>query len=131
MTFIVVILLVRKYQFLGTSTLQFLPIVITFVSRCVRVCKCVCVCVSFCVNVCFQVAKILKRNHLYRIDHFQSNGLSPIFLLLDLDLHFQGQTFVILFVLRISRKWSKLVKHYYCHQIGSRVVFVISSLRIL
>ena len=42
--------------------------------------------------------------HLYGIENIQSNGASPVFLLLDLDLHFQGQRFGILLDMRISSK---------------------------
>ena len=50
----------------------------------------------------------MEKNYLYGIEHFQSNGASPIFLLLELVLHFQDQSFVILSVLRISPKWWKI-----------------------
>ena len=76
---------------------------------CMYVCLCLYVCVqqvylSFSVNVCCRVAKILE-NHLFGIEYFQLNGASPIFLLHDLNLDFQGQTFGIRFVLPISREW--------------------------
>ena len=59
-------------------------------SLCVCVCMfvCVCLCVSFYVNMCCQIAKILKK---IRFEYFQLNGISTVLLLLDLDLHFQGQ----------------------------------------
>ena len=50
---------------------------------------CVCVC-TVCVNICYQVGKFWKKNHLYGIKHFQSNGASPIFFLLNLDFHVQS-----------------------------------------
>ena len=43
-----------------------------------------------CVNVCSQVDEILQ-NHLYGIGHVQSNDARSVLLLLDTDLHFQGQ----------------------------------------
>ena len=66
----------------------------------VCVCLCVyartraaCVCVyPFCVFLCCRLAKLLKK-HLYGFEHFQSNCTSPVLLVLDLDLHFQGQHF--------------------------------------
>ena len=47
----------------------------------------------------------MKIFHLYGVEHFQMNGVSPVLLLLDLDLHFQGQNFWILFFMWISHKW--------------------------
>ena len=41
---------------------------------------------------------------VYGFVHFQSNGAS-LLLLIDLYLHFQGQTFEILLFLLLSRKW--------------------------
>ena len=54
-------------------------------------CKCVS---AFCVNLRSLVAKILK-NHLFGFGYFQSNGASRVLLLLDTNLHFQGQSFDI------------------------------------
>ena len=63
---------------------------------------CVCVCVlPVSLNGCSMLAKIC----LYGIEHLQSNDASPVFLLYELDLQFHGQTFCILFDLRISREW--------------------------
>ena len=62
--------------------------------------------------------------HLHGIDHFQSNGTSLAFLLLDLDLYFQDQTFCILFPFeyfeKIVRDRANKSKHYYCHKIEVR-----------
>ena len=67
----------------------YVPIVPLSLAVSVHVCVFVCVCVlPVCVNVYFQVAKMLKKI----TDHLQLNGASPVFLL-DLDLHFQGQSF--------------------------------------
>ena len=60
-----------------------------------------------CVNVCSQVHKILK-NSLYGFENFKLNGVSPVLLLLDLDLHFQGQSFGIFLHLLINRKQSTI-----------------------
>ena len=85
--------------------------------KCVYVCACVraCVCLFICVCVFVYVSFLYKcmlpgssnseKIHRYRIEHFQSNGASPVFLLLNLNLHFQGQTFGILFDLWISHIW--------------------------
>ena len=88
---------------------------------CLSLCMYMCVsqCVSFWVNVCFRVIKILKI-YLYGIKHLQSNGSSLVFLLFNFDLHYQGQTFGILFDLRISRKWQTILlassrKNSICH----------------
>ena len=75
----------------------------------VCVCVCVCVCVfesaiPFCVNVYSQFFKIQKNAPIW-IQYFQSHGVRHVLLLLDLDLSSQGQTFGILLVLRLSRKW--------------------------
>ena len=80
-----------------------------------------------CVIVCCRIAKLKTR--LYRIEHFQLNGSSPVFLLLEVDLQTQSRTCCTLFFpnifhcmcsfdlgpfwrwrsgtfrLRISRKW--------------------------
>ena len=91
-------------EYLGKSALHSLPLVIIPVSRYV----CVCVCLSFCVNVCCWITKIQNKNHLYRNEHFQSNGANPVSLHIVFDLHFQCQTFGILFDARISRKWREM-----------------------
>ena len=49
-----------------------------------------------------QVAKFLK-NHLHGIEHFQSNGTSLVFLLLDIGLHFQVKIVGILLDLYHSK----------------------------
>ena len=72
--------------------LQILPIVITPVCRCVFMYVYVRV-LPVCVSVCSQVGKILKYS---TIEHFQQNGASSVFLLLDPDLHFQGKSVGIL-----------------------------------
>ena len=66
-------------------------------------------CVHVSVNVFCRATKILKKspiqNRTYRV--FQSNGISPIFLLLD--PHFQGQSFVIFIkFVNISHKWRQI-----------------------
>ena len=66
--------------YLRKSALQILAIVITPV--------CVCMNVTFSVKICSHVAKNLIKNHLYVFEHFQSKGLSPVFVHIDLDLHF-------------------------------------------
>ena len=73
-------------RFLGKSALK--------ISYSHHPCVAVCVCVFFCVNVCCQVAKILMKTiNVYRIGHLQINSRSPVFLLLELDLHFHGNAF--------------------------------------
>ena len=90
-----------------------------YVNVCVRVCVVMYACVTFCVNVslpvgitmcpamyvdvvcafwlpvcvkiCSQIAKIVK-NHINGMKHLQWNGASPVFLLVNFDLHFQDQT---------------------------------------
>ena len=63
-------------------------------------CLAVCVCVyPVWINVCSQVDKSEKKFLLYGNEQFQSNGSSPILLVIDLHLHFQGQNvwhFIIL-----------------------------------
>ena len=76
--------------FVGKWALQILPIVITPVSCCV----CMRMCVTFSVNLRSHVAKILKKYSPRWIWTFQSNGASPIFLLLD--IHFREKTYGIL-----------------------------------
>ena len=71
-------------------------------SICVYVCKCVCMS-AFCVNVCSQVDSILKTWTILILT-FQSNGGSPVLLLVDHNFHFQGQNVIVFLVLRISRK---------------------------
>ena len=61
-------------QFLGKSALQISSIVITPVCMC----KCACSCYFLRKSIC-HVAKILKKNRLYRFEHFQLNGISPVF----------------------------------------------------
>ena len=92
---------------LGKSALQIFPVVGTPVSRCVYICKCllVIVCVTFSLNVYCRLVKILK-NHT--IEDLQSNGTSSVLVLLDFDLHLRGQTFCILLVLRMYRKWFEI-----------------------
>ena len=60
---------------------------------------CVCVCESVCPSLrkgMLSEVKILKK---------KSPNADPVFLLFDIERHFQGQTFGILFDFRISRKW--------------------------
>ena len=88
-------------DFLGKSSLQIVPIVITLESCCV----CVSVCVTFCINVCSHVAKYSNNVQVYGFLYFQLNDLSPIFIFLDyLFLFFYSFTFSLL-VLQRSRKW--------------------------
>ena len=71
---------------------------------------CASVCIFVCVNVCVNMLpgrQSSEKNQHYGIKHFQSNGASPVVLLLDLVLDFQGQAFGNLFDLRISRKWER------------------------
>ena len=82
-----------------------------YVCKCVCVCVCVCVCMRMCICVRmtslrkrkFRVAEILK-NLLYRIEHFQSNGTSRVFLILDLQLHFSKSNLWIFIWLKIKQK---------------------------
>ena len=57
---------------------------------------------------CCQLAKILK-NQLYGFEHFQSHGVSPVFLLLDLDLNFLRKTFEV--VNLTSKGWNNKFKN--------------------
>ena len=95
---------------LDKSALQILSIAIPLVTHCVYVYiyvyVCKCVDVPFCLNVRMLLGiKRSEKNQQYSIEYFQSNGASPVFLLLDIDLHFQGKSFGILCYMRISRKW--------------------------
>ena len=100
-----------------------------YISVCVCACMRACVCVFVCVCVCalpFALTYVpsqlkFRKNQLYRIKHFCLNDASLAFLLLDLDLHFQGQPFGILLV---SANISQMVRdkaniNYYCYQIRS------------
>ena len=40
-------------------------------------------------------AKIIKKKQQYKFKYLRSNGVSTVFLLCDLDLHFLGQKFKI------------------------------------
>ena len=82
---------------LGKSALQILPLINLHVSHCVWV------------GVCYLLRNRMlpdswnyAKIHLYKIEHFQPNSVS---LHIDLDLHFRGQIFGILFKLRISPEW--------------------------
>ena len=62
----------------------------------------VCVCVYFLPRKRMFAGYVKSwKFHLYAIEHIQWNDGSPDFLLIDNDLHLQGQIFGILFVLRI------------------------------
>ena len=55
-------------------------------------------CLKYVKLVCFRILpdnKIMKRNHHYTYEHLQSNGISPIFLHRELDLHYRFQMFKI------------------------------------
>ena len=62
------------------------------------------VCILFCVNLCFQVTKILENTIIWN-PSLSVEWLSPVFLLSDIDLHFQGRSFFIWFLLQTSHKW--------------------------
>ena len=73
-----------------------LPFALTYVysmyhNTCLSLCMCVCV-TSLRVGM-FPGSLNSEQNRIYGIEHFHSNGASPVVLLIDLDLHFQGQTF--------------------------------------
>ena len=100
-----------KKNIFSKSASQILHIVITLVSRCVCMCVCVCVCVCVFVRVYHFVETFMlpsiyfwekpyKRNLAFPVEWRKSRMSS-----LDLDLYFQGQTFSILFDLRVSHKW--------------------------
>ena len=71
------------------NAMQISPFIVTRnrFSLSLRVCVFVCVyvCVLVCVNVC--------ENHLYGLEHFQSNSTSLAFVLLDIDVHFWRSNF--------------------------------------
>ena len=70
--------------------MQILLTVITTVYRCVYSFMCV-------LPVRVKIAKIISKYRLYEIEHFHSNDASPAFVLLDLDLHFHGKSFGVVF----------------------------------
>ena len=74
----------------------------------------------FFLNLCYWVAKITKKiKSLIWIRTLQSNGASPVLLVLEHNIHFQGQNLVIYFSEYLA-DGERYTKHYYCHEIGSQ-----------
>ena len=104
--------------FLAKHALVILPTDITLVSRCE--CLWVCVCVAFLRKRMFPCT--YNSEKIACTDSMISSRIegSPTFLLLILDLHFQGQ-FSLFNNLRNIVNGEKYSKHYYCHSRRSRV----------
>ena len=83
-----------------------LPKVITPVSCYLCMCVYMNVCVSCCINVCCLVSKIMKEITYIEWNISSRKAQHPFVP----GLHFQGQSFGILFVLRISCGWWKMEK---------------------
>ena len=63
---------------------------------CVGVCVCVvcaCLCVCVCVCMCYLLLKRMLLGNSDKIISIESNISSPVFLILDLALHFSRSTF--------------------------------------
>ena len=80
------------------------------------------VCVTSLLRGMFPGSSNSEKDHINGIEHFLSNGISPVFLLLDLQ--FQGKTFWILFDLQIFRKWREIEQTLLLPSIGNHL-FVI------
>ena len=110
-----------------------LPKVIIPVSCYLCMCVYMNVCVSCCINVCCLVSKIMKEIAYIEWNISSRKAQHPF----ALGLHFQGQTFCFLFVLRISCGWWKIEKTLllpshrkscFCHRIAQLWILHIVTL---
>ena len=81
---------------------------------CVCVCVCVSVCMSVCLRVCVHICCRVDQIQVYKIEHFHSNGASPVSVLFDPQLNCSMSEFD--FFCEYLAKGGRYSKRYDCHQ---------------